>query len=106
MGIPCIPGSYCPAKSSSPILADPGFYTSGYGNVRQQPCEPGKYNNLVGATACTECEQGFFCGKEGMVSSDIVPCAAGSYRSDVTEIYCTQCPEGTYGGVLGAISES
>ena len=105
MGILCTSGSYCPPRSVSPILAEPGYYTSGLGNVRQQPCEPGTYNNEYGATSCNLCPVGQFCGREGMVEADIVPCQAGSYRSDNTTIYCTNCPEGTYSGLTGAISK-
>lgn len=105
MGILCTSGSYCPPRSISPILANPGYYTSGLGNVRQQPCEPGTYNNQYGATSCILCPVGQFCGAEGMVEANIIPCQAGSYRSDNTTIYCTNCPEGTYSGLTGAISK-
>lgn len=58
-GLSCPPGNYCPSNSIEPIPTDVGYFASGYGNVRQEPCPQGTYSNVTEASECLVCPAGY-----------------------------------------------
>ena len=85
----CPTGAWCPEGTTQPIK-----------------CEPGTYNDDVGATSnCTECPRGFYCTR-GTSFYSAFPCPSGYYCPEGTE-YATQfpCGPGTYNSLEGQSSE-
>lgn len=100
-GTVCPKGSYCPARSSAPIL-----------------CPAGTFNNVTGgrslAEACLPCTPGFYCPSQGTVTPSLrcpagyicpssggsitgmeTPAPAGS-TSSIGSVNATLCSPGTY----------
>jgi hypothetical protein len=105
--LPCPPGYYCTAATSTPTLkCGPGYYCSG-GSSSPQPtdqtggqCQQG-YVCLLGASApipdITDPTQGYPCpkGHRCITGSGIeVACSAGQYQPLIGQTSCLPCPAG------------
>jgi hypothetical protein len=116
----CPPGFYCRFGQMFPCKV--GTYCPVAGTFDPIPCEPGRFNYMVGQTNCTNCPIGHFCAGYGRIeptlckpgfvcsetslSSPNIICPAGYYcpigtqtsdpfRNDTT-LRPYPCPPGTY----------
>ena len=113
----CPPGFYCPASVTvAPTPCQAGSYLSAANGMSQGNCSTcpqgqfclegaanatdcgaGKYQALIGQSACNPCTAGRFCPS----ATTITPtnCAAGSFRaltSGATQADCAVCTLGTF----------
>ena len=104
----CLAGFYCPSGSSvgNPLNTTcPVGYQCPAGSTEKEPCNPGTYSDIIGASVCTPCPAGFFCQGTENDLEHIDICPAGSYceaNSDDHKL----CPPGTFSLVNGAKSLS
>ena len=92
---PCTPGHYCPANTIVPFPAQPGYFCEGEGNVQQEPCSPGTFNNATKQEICMPCPAGYFCMDEA--TTQPIECPIGTYKEENKDIIdCQLCPEGTW----------
>ena len=102
---PCLEGFYCPTRSSvgNPFQCPQGFFCPA-GAAEQEPCNPGTFSDIVGATVCTQCPAGFFCEGTNNNVPHIEICPAGSYCTLGAD-EPTLCPAGKFNAFQGATSE-
>jgi hypothetical protein len=113
---------YCPANASMPLIAGPGYYTSGIEGARSvrlvcpvgrycpgdgsaHDCPKGTYGSSMGQTSAScdgVCADGALCGPRS-TSVDGLPCPAGF---TCTRGLPTPCPAGRFGTTVGASDPS
>ena len=115
----CSPGSYAPSYNLTECLPCPTSSTSPEGSVDLsacvctqghelvngtcQACPIGKYKNVTGDHACTECP--FGSTTDGNASLDLSDCQCSlGYFASSTGIECTACPVGEYADNLASTS--
>ena len=90
-------GYYAPTGSNQEYACAPGTMAGGTRSSSCTNCPAGQYMPTPGATACLQCDDGYYCA-EG--SAAPLPCPAG-YTKQLGVIMtstadCVGCPEGTF----------
>ena len=90
----CEQGSFCLARSSTPLSCSPGTFSASAGLSACVACPAGEYQSDSGESACDACDPGGWCGAG---SSGVTPCDEGSYRGAVggkSQNACSACKAG------------
>ena len=59
------------------------------------PCVPGKFQNSVGQTECSDCLSGFYSNTIKLI--ECIPCENGKQTVKLGSAACESCSAGTYG---------
>ena len=59
------------------------------------PCVPGKFQNSVGQTECSDCLSGFYSNTIELI--ECIPCENGKQTVKLGSAACESCSAGTYG---------
>ena len=89
-------GSYCRARSATPIECAPATFSNVSALSLCSGCDAGEFQSSSGATACGACDAGGWCGA---YASLVTLCDAGSYRGEsggVSQSDCLACPAGSW----------
>ena len=96
----CPAGTFCFAGSTAATSCSKGTYAAAERSQFCNACPEGKYSSNEGASACSECGDGFTC-PEGSVVQIPASCDPGTYLDAAVEL-CLGCPAGSVclGGAL------
>ena len=84
------PGEY--ANSATSFATCPkGYKCDG---IKQEPCQPGEYQDEVGQSVCKLAPAGSYAAGEH--ATTFKQCAVGSYAPEAGSASCTKCSSGTY----------
>ena len=107
----CVPGSYCPGQTVTPIQCSPGTFSSTEGNYEHTQClscTPGSYCDSYGLpTVSGPCDAGYWCSGGASVKSsantliNVGPCPIGHYCLQGTDTPIP-CPIGTFMPTMGS----
>ncbi len=88
----CQAGKKCNGFNAAPDLCGKGTYSPGGSSVCSS-CDPGKYNDKVESSTCTECKKGTYSVPEqpGGPITECQPCHMGKYSSSDGASSCAAC---------------
>jgi len=101
--VPCAPGYFCPAGTSSPTQhpCPAGTYspaTDNYQVAQCSTCPPGYYCLSGSSTPTGQCQAGYYCPQGSSLATQ-VPCPDGTYLGTTGAMAlasCKACPLGSY----------